>query len=85
MAIISRPVMATPTANPVSMAPRIAIGFRVPWCAVEARGRVPWNTVEDTVEGFAAGGATARHGMSRERTIMCMRDFPWDLPRMYSA
>ena len=28
----------------------------------------PWYAVEDAVEGFAADGATACHGMSRKRT-----------------
>ena len=34
--------------------------------------KVPWYAVEDAAEGFAAGGATACHGMSREKTTMYM-------------
>ena len=29
--------------------------------------KVPWYAVEDPVEDFAAGGATACHGMSRKK------------------
>ena len=32
--------------------------------------KVPWYVVEDAVEGFAAGGATACHGMSPTRTLV---------------
>ena len=28
--------------------------------------KIPWYAVEDAVDGFAAGGATACHGMSRK-------------------